>query len=107
MSSYASGALGSRAHAKPILRYDRGLSARRRRDPRPGLADDPDFYMHGDTTSSHGDDDRELFTWPDAWDQTCLHRIASSPLWHDDAEEDDDDHGIDDLPQDAREEDGI
>lgn len=106
MSYHAFGDAGMCAR-RPIPRFDRGLSAHRRRDPRPGLADDPDFFGRGQWSAPALDPDLEAGTWPDWVDQTRFERLGRLACWHDDAEADDEDHGIEDLPQDAREEDGI
>lgn len=107
MSFTASGALESRANTVPIPKFRRGVSRRRTFAPRRTLADDPDFFERGQYGHDYNDDDLELCTWPEMMDQRRNGSTASSRLWHDDAEEDDGDTGIEDTAHDAREEDGI
>lgn len=107
MSYHAFGAGHPRPQATAIPRFGRGVSRTRRYNPRPTLADDADFYARAEYGHAELDDDLECGTWPDMIDQTNLSVFAASPCWHDDAEDDDPDTGIEDEAQDAREEDGI
>lgn len=69
----------------PIPRYDRGMSARRRSDPRPTLADD----IFATTNSDYLDPDREMLTWPEMIDQSRIDRPNYHRFADDDAEIDD------------------
>lgn len=71
----------------PIPRLGRGLSAQRRSDPRPSLADD--MILFRPDRCGYVDPDLEVFTWPEMIDQSWIDHPGRGRFAGDDIEMDD------------------